>query len=111
MLLGDAAGLVSPLTAGGIHPALDLGRLAGRLIAGHLAEGGPDPARQLARARPRWPVKRAMRLALDHPPPNPVIDAAFGTAAFRRLAELVYFHHRGLLTAEGWKALLLPART
>src|SRR5690606_32689360 len=38
MLLGDAAGMVSPLTAGGIHPAMHLGRLAGVAIANHLLE-------------------------------------------------------------------------
>ena len=37
LLLGDAAGMVSPVTAGGIHPAINIGTLAGELVAEHLA--------------------------------------------------------------------------
>jgi flavin-dependent dehydrogenase len=43
LLVGDAAGLVSPLSAGGIHTALSSGAHAGRAIAAALARdaGGP----------------------------------------------------------------------
>jgi flavin-dependent dehydrogenase len=44
LLVGDAAGLVSPLTGGGIHTALVSGRAAGLALAGHLLDGGPGNA-------------------------------------------------------------------
>jgi flavin-dependent dehydrogenase len=37
LLVGDAAGAVSPLTAGGLDPCLRLSRLAGQVTARHLA--------------------------------------------------------------------------
>ena len=42
-LATDAAGMVSPLTAGGIHRAYLCGRLAGQAIADYLLQGGPHP--------------------------------------------------------------------
>lgn len=41
LLLGDAAGAVSPLTAGGLDPCLRLSRLAADVIAEYLATGDP----------------------------------------------------------------------
>ena len=43
MLVGDAAGMVSPLTAGGIHQAYRFGKLAADAIADHLGGGGGGP--------------------------------------------------------------------
>ena len=40
ILLGDAAGIVSPLTAGGIHTALHYGKILGESLAAHLKHGG-----------------------------------------------------------------------
>ena len=45
MLLGDAAGMVSPLTAGGIHRAYLYGRLGGQALANYLRQGGTAPGR------------------------------------------------------------------
>ena len=42
-LHGDAAGIVSPLTAGGIHSAWKHGWAVGEAIARHLRHGGPPP--------------------------------------------------------------------
>jgi len=106
ILVGDAAGLVSPLTGGGIHTALGSGRAAGLAIAAHLREGAPPPARALAREYPRFIVKRAFRTGLDLRPPNPLLDAVVGTPPMRALATLVCFHHRGLLSADAWRELL-----
>src|SRR5262249_40866979 len=44
LLAGDAAGMVSPLTAGGIHTALKHGLAAGHAIADYLAGRREDPA-------------------------------------------------------------------
>ena len=46
LLVGDAAGLVSPLTAGGIHTALASGRRAGEAIAAALANDERRHARR-----------------------------------------------------------------
>ena len=41
LLVGDAAGAVSPLTAGGLDPCLRLSRLAAEVTLDHLAGGDP----------------------------------------------------------------------
>jgi len=109
MLIGDAAGHVSPLTAGGIHNALALGRVAGRAVADYLMYDGPHPAEVLESHAPSNPVKRALRSAMSLTPPNRLIDAVVFSRPALTMARLVFFHHRGLLSAEGWKALTQPA--
>jgi digeranylgeranylglycerophospholipid reductase len=109
MLIGDAAGHVSPLTAGGIHSAFDLGAVAGRATAAYLMGDGPHPAGVLASRAPTSPVKRALRAAMNSAPPNGLIDAALFSRPALVLARLVFFHHRGLFTADGWRALIAPA--
>lgn len=42
MLIGDAAGAVSPLTAGGLDPCMRLSTLAATVIADYLAHGHPS---------------------------------------------------------------------
>jgi flavin-dependent dehydrogenase len=42
LLIGDAAGAVSPLTAGGLDPCMRLSTLAARVIAGYLESGNAD---------------------------------------------------------------------
>jgi digeranylgeranylglycerophospholipid reductase len=104
-LIGDAAGLVSPLSAGGIHTALESGFLAAHAVADYQLESFEDPGRVLARQHPRFVVKRALRVVFDRGIPDRVFDAAFGTRAFTALARSIYFHHRGLRSAEGWRDL------
>ncbi|MDR0533461.1 MAG: NAD(P)/FAD-dependent oxidoreductase [Verrucomicrobiales bacterium] len=107
LLLGDAAGTVSPLTAGGIHPALELGRLAGVAIANHLLDGGPDPWQQIRRQLPSYAFKNLLRRGFETlTPPNALLDFALNQPLFRRFAQTVFFHHRGLLTLEAWRDLL-----
>ncbi len=110
LLIGDAAGLVSPLTAGGIHNALRYGRAAGRAIAEHLLDGGPEPFQALAPVLPRYTWKRVLRRALDLAPPNWVLDLALGSPFFRAFARTVFFHHRGLFAAQAWREILAPTR-
>jgi flavin-dependent dehydrogenase len=106
LLVGDAAGMVSPLTAGGIHKALELGALAGRAIAAHLVDDGPPPERALLAASPRYRFKRQLRRVANLGCPDPIVEVLFGNTLFRRFARLVFFHHRGLLSREGWDAVL-----
>ncbi|HVY21009.1 MAG TPA: NAD(P)/FAD-dependent oxidoreductase [Bauldia sp.] len=94
LLIGDAAGWVSPMTGGGIRLAFKYGRRAAALIADHLQIGGAAPEVALAREVPGFGLKRALRYALDLTPPNFLIDAALATAPMRRIAERLYFHRR-----------------
>jgi digeranylgeranylglycerophospholipid reductase len=106
LLVGDAAGIVSPLTAGGIHTALDSGWRSAHAIADHLLDDAPAPHRVIANAYPRFFWKRRLRQLFDSGPPNWLIDAALGTPPLRALAQTIYFHHRGLLSARTWGDLL-----
>lgn len=91
MLVGDAAGMVSPLTGGGIHPALALGRRAGQAIADHLAAGAPAPHAAVLREVPNWTVKQALRRVLDTAPPNWMFDLALASTPMLDLARRVFF--------------------
>jgi flavin-dependent dehydrogenase len=95
MVIGDAAGWVSPMTAGGIRTAFRFGRRAGALTADHLLNGGPPPDAVLKRQLPRYGLKGLMRRGLDLALPNPLLNAALSTAPMRVFAEMVYFHRRG----------------
>jgi flavin-dependent dehydrogenase len=92
MLVGDAAGMVSPLTGGGIHPALSMGRRAGQAVADYLAGVGPEPEAVVRRELPSWTAKLAMRRIMDLAPPNWMFDLALSTAPMSRLARRVFFH-------------------
>ena len=92
LLVGDAAGMVSPLTAGGIHNAYRLGRLAGDAVADHLDGGAPHPGRVVRRAYPNHVWKHAARWSFDRLPVARALEAGLLTRnLFRRLAERVFF--------------------
>jgi len=103
MLVGDAAGMVSPVTGGGIHTALHFGRRAAVLVANYLGDRGPEPVPTLAAEAPRYRAKLWLRRALDLAPPNALINAALMTSPMRRLAQRLYFHTRGE-SAESFEA-------
>src|SRR5262249_45627901 len=105
ILIGDAAGMVSPLTAGGIFTALDFGARAADAIADHRDGRGPDPARALPLLYPKFRIKKWLRRALDLGPPNWLRSLMLGTAPMQALARLVYFHSKGLGTKAAWKDL------
>src|SRR6185437_11903365 len=77
MLVGDAAGMVSPVTGGGIHTALHFGRRAAILVCEHLGARGPHPVAALTREAPRYGLKLMLRRALDLAVPNMLINAVF----------------------------------
>ncbi|MDR2212843.1 MAG: NAD(P)/FAD-dependent oxidoreductase [Pseudomonadales bacterium] len=106
LLVGDAAGMVSPLTAGGIHKALELGALAGAAVAQHLQGQGPSPERAVLAAAPRYRVKRQLRRLANRGVSNAFVERVFGNVLFQRFAQLVFFHHQGLLSREGWSAVM-----
>ncbi len=105
LLVGDAAGLVSPLTAGGIHTALESGWRAAHAIADHLLDTGPDPGGSVQRDSPTFFWKRLARRAFDLPVPNALFDAAIRLTVLRVVARLIYFHKRGALSGQAWREI------
>ncbi len=107
MLLGDAAGWVSPLTAGGIYPALKVGKAAGEAIHNYLDKQGIVPGQKLASMKPSYGTKLGMRLLMDKlQPPNLVMNSLVGNPIFERLAQTLFFHHRGLSDPKAWVAMM-----
>ncbi|HEV8692721.1 MAG TPA: NAD(P)/FAD-dependent oxidoreductase [Lysobacter sp.] len=95
ILTGDAAGIVSPVTAGGIHSAWEHGWSVGRAIASCLREGGPPPEEAAIEAAPRFRTKRALRWAFDRLQFDWPFDLLLYSPPLRWAAEQVYFHKRG----------------
>jgi flavin-dependent dehydrogenase len=96
LLTGDAAGLVSPLTAGGIRLAFRFGRRAGQVIADHLQSAGPDPGHVMAREYPKFTLKSWMRRGWSAAPPNPLLNMTLFTPPMRALARWIYFQKRSV---------------
>lgn len=94
LLTGDAAGLVSPLTAGGIRLAFQFGRRAGAVISEYLQDGGADPGQLMAREYPRFVAKGWLRRAWSAAPPNALLNATLFTPPMRALAQWIYFQKR-----------------
>ena len=105
LLIGDAAGLVSPLTAGGIHTALESGRAAALAIAAALAR---DRGSALSATIdvPQFRTKRLLRKAFDVFQSDSLFDVLLASGALSAAARIVYFHRRGLLSSSAWKDLL-----
>jgi flavin-dependent dehydrogenase len=104
ILTGDAAGIVSPVTAGGIHSAWEHGWAVGAAIAGYVREGGdvhertakgiPTPEQVAIEAAPRFRAKRALRWAYDRLQFDWPFDLFLYSPPLRWAAEQVYFHKR-----------------
>ncbi len=95
LLLGDAAGAVSPLTAGGLDPCLRLSELAAKTVHAFLNSGGD--VSQLAAYdgrlfRKRYRARRALRAVYDLAASNVILELGFralrstaGQAVARRI--------------------------
>jgi flavin-dependent dehydrogenase len=94
ILTGDAAGIVSPVTAGGIHAAWEHGWTVGRAIAAHLRNAGPAPEQVATAAAPRFRAKRALRWTYDRLQFDWPFDLLLHSPPLRWAAEQVYFHKR-----------------
>lgn len=105
LLVGDAAGLVSPLTAGGIHTALESGRAAAVAIVAALTRE-TDGAVLATIEVPQFRTKRLLRKGFDLFQSDWLFDLLLTTGALGIAARLVYFHRRGLLSPAAWKELL-----
>lgn len=95
LLVGDAAGLVSPLTGGGIQRALYFGRRAALSVCDFLQDGGDHPGIAMAREFPKFVGKRLLRSAVDLKMPNAVYNSLLSTKIFQSFAQAVFFHSRG----------------
>jgi len=95
LLVGDAAGMVSPVTAGGIHTALKHGAAAGHAIGDYLDGRTGDPSGAFVRSYPRFRTKRLLRFLFDHFQSDAAFNLLLGTRLMRKAAGVVYFHHRG----------------
>lgn len=100
LLVGDAAGMVSPVTAGGIHTALQHGEGAGKAVARFVRGEVGDPATWFVRGYPGFHLKRALRWGFDHFQSDWMFNHLLGTPQMRRVAELIYFHRKGGLPSE-----------
>lgn len=92
ILVGHAAGIVSPVTAGGIHSAWDHGWAVGRAVAAKLRDGGPPPEQVTIDAAPSFRTKRALRWAFDRFQMDWPFNLLLHTQPLRWAAEQVYFH-------------------
>jgi digeranylgeranylglycerophospholipid reductase len=96
LLVGDAAGMVSPVTAGGIHTALKHGLAAGHSIADYLGGRRDDPSVWFVRSYPRFRLKRFLRFLFDRFQSDALFNLFLGTRLIRKAAGIVYFHHKGV---------------
>lgn len=110
LLVGDAAGMVSPVTAGGIHTALKHGLAAGHAVAEFLRGRGGDPSVAFVRSYPRFRAKRLLRFLFDHCQSDLAFNLMLDTALTRSAARLVYFHHKGVFGRAAAGALLKRPR-
>lgn len=116
LLVGDAAGAVSPLTAGGLDGAMRLSTFAADVIVAYLESGDARTLRQytgdLFRTRilaRRW-MRIAMRAASSAPP---LLEAGFAmlrVPLFQRVAEHVFFARGSFPTIESRPLVLTPDR-
>jgi len=100
LLTGDAAGLVSPLTAGGIRLAFQYGRRAGFAIANYILDGAADPGVLMAKDYPTFAKKTVLRRAWSLAPHNAILNAALFTPPMRAIAKKIYFQKRNQLHNE-----------
>lgn len=98
LLIGDAAGAVSPLTAGGMDPCLRLSERAATVAARYLASGDDAALAEYSAGEFRTPflIRQALRTAYRLAGYNPLLEA--GCAVLRlppaqQVARKVFFGH------------------
>jgi len=96
LLIGDAAGAVSPLTAGGLDPAMRLSHFAAEVVGDALSTGDSSLLERYSGSafRTRFVSRLWMRSLFAHVRSPRVVEAAFAVMAFapvRLLAHHVFF--------------------
>jgi flavin-dependent dehydrogenase len=97
LLVGDAAGMVSPVTAGGIHTALKHGLSAGHAVAEFLEGKCEDPQHWFAATYPKFRTKRLLRFVFDQFQSDLFFNVMLASRPMRMAASQVYFHRRGVM--------------
>ncbi|HJQ81012.1 MAG TPA: NAD(P)/FAD-dependent oxidoreductase [Lacipirellulaceae bacterium] len=97
LLVGDAAGMVSPVTAGGIHTALKHGLAAGHAVAEFLEGKCEDPHLWFAATYPKFRTKRLLRFLFDRFQSDWLFNMMLASRPMRMAASQVYFHRRGVM--------------
>ncbi len=118
LLLGDAAGAVSPLTAGGLDPCLRLSELAATTANRFLATGDESclSAYDGRQFRQKFRARRALRAVYDLAGSNLLLElgcAALRTSLGRRAARKIFFGNGSfpdVIASAKPGALLPPAR-
>lgn len=106
-LLGDAADMVSPITAGGIHPAIEVGRMLEIAISDYLQDSGQLPEKEIAKHIPSYLFKNSLRKLFSFfTPPNYLFNFLIANSTFKKSAQLIFFHHRGLLSKKAWDEII-----
>lgn len=95
LLAGDAAGMVSPLTAGGIRTALQFGDAAGEKIAQFLVGNAKHPSASLRSFLPRFGNRHVLRWLADQNPPNVLLQAAVDFAPLTSGVRRLFFNRIG----------------
>jgi flavin-dependent dehydrogenase len=96
LLIGDAAGAVSPLTAGGLDPCLRLSELAAKVVNRYLSDNDPThlAAYDGAAFRRQFRLRRALRAAFNAAGYNPMLEvgcALLHTPPGRHFARRLFF--------------------
>ncbi|HKJ17622.1 MAG TPA: NAD(P)/FAD-dependent oxidoreductase [Xanthomonadales bacterium] len=92
ILVGDAAGMVSPVTAGGIHTAIRYGLASGHAIADCFEGRSINPSEQLLALYPRFRARKTLRVLYDHFHCDWPFNMLLSTRIMRRIASRLYFH-------------------
>ncbi len=91
LLAGDAMGLVSPLSGGGIHTAAMFGFITAEIIFDYLKNDGLEPAKVIKKILPRWRFKKLLRTGINHCP-DILFDIGFHLPFFPAFAKKIFFH-------------------
>jgi digeranylgeranylglycerophospholipid reductase len=94
-LVGDAAGMVSPLTAGGIRTALVYGRMMGEAAGLWAQRKGPPISYALYGKMPRFGARHIWRWAMDRPPPSWALQALVNASPAGMVVKRMFFTRRG----------------
>lgn len=109
LLAGDAAGLVSPLTAGGIHAAIDHGERIAEAVALQVRNPAFDVVAAVEARNPRFRRGSWLRFAFDHAGTDALMDALIGRPWVESLVRGIAF--RRALPGADDRALRRAARS
>lgn len=96
ILLGDAAGMVSPFSAGGIHTAYYYGGKLARDIVDYKKNGGMHPLEKTVHDYPKFRMKKFKRFVFENFAPNWALNLLIGNPLFEVLAKIVFFKEKRL---------------